>query len=119
MVKVTKRLRDIPKKLPAADQLARALDICSGGMVPEYAAFHPWLAKKLKGQSGQVPASDPLGARQSFAASIAFEFARLNTMVRLANETDVPPDVKDFLKFNCSCPSPRRARGGKTLLLLY
>ena len=99
MSKVTKRLRDIPRKLPAADQLARALDICSAGTVPEYAAFRPWLAKKLKGQSGKVPASDPLGARQSFAASIAFEFARLSAMMRHAKETDTPPDFRDFLKF--------------------
>jgi hypothetical protein len=99
MVSATKRLRDIAKTLPAAEQLARALDICSEGMVPNYTAFHPWLAKQLKAQSRHIPVFDPLGARQSFVASISNEFARLKAIMRRDQKADMSPDFRDFLKF--------------------
>ena len=98
MAKITKLLRNIPKKLPAADQLNRALDLCSNDVVPDYAAFKHWLAKKLQDPRQQVPVSDPLGARQSFALSAAQEFARLSEVIKRATR-DTPPEFKDFLKF--------------------
>lgn len=88
-----------PEKAAAAGQLDRALNLCSNGAIPDYAAFHPWLAKKLQGQRQQVPVSDPLGARQRFALSFAHEFARLKGVMERARDTGVALDFKDFLKF--------------------
>jgi hypothetical protein len=116
MAKVKKRLRDIPRQLPAAEQLARALQICSAGMVPDYGAFHPWLANKLKAQSGQVPALDPLGARQSFAGSFAFELARLREVMRAARETGVAPDFTDFVKFKLLLSFSRQSKRGEDVV---
>jgi hypothetical protein len=91
-------LKGIRKTLPAADQLAQALDLCSRDMVPDYFAFTPWLAEKIEAERHRVPVDDPLGARHSFVLSMVREFARLGNKMKRASEAN-PPDVKDFLKF--------------------
>jgi len=75
--RIEKLLKNIPKKLSAADQLNNALELCSNGDIPDYAAFHSWLARKLKAQRHKIPVFDALGARQSFVLSIGNEFVRL------------------------------------------
>jgi hypothetical protein len=101
MPDATPLLKKIPDALPAAEQLARALDLCSQdskNMVSDYVAFVPWLAEKLKAERHRVPVDDPMGARQSFLLSTVREFARLGEVAKRATKEN-PPDFRDFLKF--------------------
>ncbi|KRQ97226.1 hypothetical protein [Bradyrhizobium valentinum] len=101
MPDATPPLNKIPITLSAEEQLAHALDLCSQDterMIPDYAAFAPWLAEKLKSERHRVPVPDHMGAGENFILSTAREFARLGEILKHATKEN-PPDRKDFLKF--------------------
>src|ERR1700722_20136753 len=115
MLDVVEQLQAISDTLPPAEQLARALDLCSQESIPDYAAFVPWLAAKVQAQRHVIPAADPLGGQQSFALRIAHEFALLQRVMKEGSKEN-PPESRHFLQFKLFISFFQGSKRGEALV---